>query len=48
LCIDIVGRRFQNAADHSRFVERGGCETVMKFVSDWTAVRSARKPPRTG
>jgi hypothetical protein len=36
LCVDIVGRRFQDAADHSGFVERGGCENVMMFVAGWT------------
>lgn len=44
LCIHIIGRRFQNAADHSTFVEQGGCENVRKFVADWTAEHAAREP----
>ncbi len=43
LCIDIIGRRFLDAADHSTFVEQGGCENVTKFVADWTAEHSARE-----
>jgi hypothetical protein len=43
LCIKIVGRRFQDAADHSTFVEQGGCQNVTKFVADWTAGHAARK-----
>jgi uncharacterized membrane protein YedE/YeeE len=41
LCIDIVGRRFRDAADHSRFVERGGCESVATFVGEWLAENAA-------
>jgi hypothetical protein len=43
LCIDIIGRGFQDAADHSMFVEQGGCENVTRFVADWTAEHSARE-----
>ena len=43
LCINIIGRRFQDAADHSTFVEQGGCENVTKFVADWTAEHAARE-----
>ncbi len=43
LCVNIVGRRFQDAADHSTFVEQGGCENVTKFVADWTAEHAARQ-----
>jgi len=41
LCVDIIGRNFHDAADHSTFVERGGCELVTKFVADWAARHSA-------
>ncbi len=41
LCINIIGRRFQDAADHCAFVEQGGCENVTKFVADWTAGHAA-------
>jgi C_GCAxxG_C_C family probable redox protein len=37
LCIDIIGRPFRDAADHSTFVEQGGCENVRKLVIDWMA-----------
>lgn len=43
LCVEITERRFQDAADHSMFVEQGGCENVTNFVADWTAEHSARK-----
>jgi hypothetical protein len=43
LCINIIGRRFRDAADHSTFVEQGGCENVRKLVIDWTAEHVARE-----
>jgi len=43
LCIDIIGRRFQDAEDHAMFVEQGGCENVTKFVADWVAGHSAKE-----
>lgn len=43
LCIDIIGRRFRDVADHSTFVEQGGCENVRKLVVDWTAEHAARE-----
>lgn len=36
LCVEIIGRRFHDAADHSGFVEEGGCERVTTFVAQWT------------
>jgi Putative redox-active protein (C_GCAxxG_C_C) len=41
LCIDIIGRRFQDAEDHSAFVEQGGCADVAKFLAHWTAEHAA-------
>ena len=50
LCVDIVGRRFQDAADHAAFIQQGGCENVTNFVADWMAGhqagrRDARREP---
>ncbi len=43
LCIDIIGRSFQDVADHSMFVEQGGCENVTKFVADWVTGHSEKE-----
>ncbi len=43
LCVDISGRCFRDAADHSAFLECGGCELVTQFVVDWTAKNSASR-----
>jgi len=47
LCIDIIGRNFQDAADHSMFVEQGGCQNVTAFVANWITERSARERSST-
>ena len=37
LCIDIIGRHFNDAADHGLFVEQDGCMSITKFIADWVA-----------
>lgn len=37
LCLDILDRRFKNVEDHASFVDQGGCENVINFVSNWVA-----------
>ncbi|MFV1976337.1 MAG: C-GCAxxG-C-C family (seleno)protein [Candidatus Scalindua sp.] len=43
LCSDIIGRHFQDAGDHSMFMEQGRCDNVTKFVADWVAGHSAKE-----
>ncbi|MCP5085909.1 MAG: C_GCAxxG_C_C family protein [Rhodobacteraceae bacterium] len=40
LCKDIVGRKFDDTADHMQFVADGGCKDVVQFVADWLLERS--------
>jgi hypothetical protein len=42
LCFDIIHRHFQDALDHSQFVEQGGCNSVTAFVAKWITDRSVR------
>jgi len=37
LCIDIIDRHFKNVEDHASFVDQGGCENVINFVSKWVS-----------
>jgi hypothetical protein len=37
LCEEIIGRRFESVADHSAFIEQGGCREVIASVADWVA-----------
>jgi hypothetical protein len=37
LCIDIIDRHFENVEDHASFVDQGGCENVINFVSKWVS-----------
>lgn len=37
LCEEIIGRRFASVADHSEFIELGGCREVITSVADWVA-----------
>lgn len=41
LCIDIAGHLFQNARDHSKFLEKGGCNNIINFITDWVINSSA-------
>ncbi|GMR01166.1 MAG: hypothetical protein BMS9Abin19_0525 [Gammaproteobacteria bacterium] len=43
LCVDIIGQRFQDAGDHSVFVEQGRCDNVTKFVAEWVAGHSTKE-----
>ena len=46
LCVDIIGRHFQDAEDHAKFLEQGGCENVTNFVTNWVVKHSTSN--RTG
>jgi hypothetical protein len=35
LCVGIVGRRFEDEADHAAFIDGGGCEEVIATVAEW-------------
>lgn len=47
LCIQIACRRFQDIADHSTFVEQGGCQEIIEFVTLWVSQYSSSKPRKT-
>jgi hypothetical protein len=41
LCIQITQQQFQDIENHSAFIEQGGCQEVIEFVSDWVERQSA-------
>jgi hypothetical protein len=39
LCAEIVGRRFEDVADHAAFIDGGGCDELISTVGEWVAAR---------
>jgi hypothetical protein len=47
LCSKIIRRHFQDIADHSAFIEQGGCQATIEFIADWILHRSENEPRTT-
>jgi hypothetical protein len=41
LCAEIVGRRFEDVADHAAFIDGGGCDEIIATVGEWFGARGA-------
>jgi hypothetical protein len=47
-CAKIVGRKFENAADHAAYVRDGGCAKIIEALADYLSTDRTNKQPETG
>ena len=47
-CAKIVGRKFENAADHATYVRAGGCAHIIEALADYLSTDRTTKQPESG
>ena len=47
-CAKIVGRKFENAADHAAYVRDGGCAKIIEALADYLSTDRANQQPESG